>query len=263
MLEHINKLSHISLLLHEMANKNLEQLNGKCLVAEESQDYYFGMLRRQAQLSYDLHAILKNRPSENLSTPYIIFRALLDDFLHVLYLEISKTPEEDIIRINAQSYRDNFVAIKNLTNSNIQQYSGDNLEYLSQEDINKIQAKIKSNERLAKYLVDGVEFKFKQFIPVTDIAKIATSSEHYEMARDRSFFLWKGFSSFVHYSNWSYEYELTHGVENFNQMEESLQYVFNTIYFCAYYFKRTKKIDIYADKFFLQSMGWPLLVHLK
>ena len=76
-LDYINRLSHIALLLHEMANKNLDQLAGKCQEKHEMQDYYLGILRRQAMVCHDLHLILKQpsgKPDNTLCTSSLFVR---------------------------------------------------------------------------------------------------------------------------------------------------------------------------------------------
>lgn len=263
MLEYINKLSHVSKVLSLMANKNLEQLEGKCNEPHETQDYYLGMLKRQAMLTHDLHLILKNRPAENLTTPYILLRALMDDFLHALYLEFSKTPDDDIIRINAQGYRDNYNSLKNLTNSSNQVYYGESFNYLSESDLEDLKKTFREREKNKKYFEDISTFKFKKFKTLTEIAEEINSFKKYNIARDRTFFLWKSFSSFVHYSNWCLEYELREDIRNFQQMEEALQYVLNTIHFCATYFERTKQTKTFLNRFLLSEMKFGVLTKMQ
>ncbi len=83
------------------------------------QDYYLGVLRKQAILLSDLSLILKNRNSEYISTPFIVLRSLLDDFMHLLYLETHSDKATEITRINADSYKHSFHSLKDLTDSNV------------------------------------------------------------------------------------------------------------------------------------------------
>ena len=104
-----NNLSHLAKIISDLANSNLEQLQGKCQDEKDMQDYYLGILQKQALLLLDLSTILKNRQSKYISTPYIILRSLLDDFMHLMYLELSNNKEEEIIKINAEAYKHCFV----------------------------------------------------------------------------------------------------------------------------------------------------------
>ena len=67
-----NNLSHLAKIISDLANSNLEQLQGKCQDEKDMQDYYLGILQKQALLLLDLSTILKNRQSKYISTPYII-----------------------------------------------------------------------------------------------------------------------------------------------------------------------------------------------
>ena len=78
-----NDLSHLAKIISDLANSNLDQLKGKCQEENDMQDYYLGILQRQALLLLDLSTILKNRNSKYISTPYIILRRLIDDFMHI------------------------------------------------------------------------------------------------------------------------------------------------------------------------------------
>lgn len=77
----------------------MEQLEDVYIDRDEEQDYYLGILRRQAMMCYDFSVILEDRPSENLTTPYVIIRALLDDYLHLTYLDLHNVREEEITKI--------------------------------------------------------------------------------------------------------------------------------------------------------------------
>jgi len=259
MLDLINKISDLSYKLFEMANKNLEQLHGKCKDPEETQDYYLGMLRRQAMITYDLHLIMKNRPEENLTTPYILLRTLMDDFIHVIHLDLLDNPDEDILRINASGHKENFNSLKNLTLSDNQVYFGESFGYLTIEGFETLKETFKTKEINKKYFENTEGFKFKKFPTLTEVATSINSTENYNVARDRAFYMWKSFSSFVHYSNWCYAYEFSKNIVNIQQMEEALQYVFNTIHICSMYFKKTKGIECFVDRYIFEEMKFPLL----
>lgn len=257
--ELINSNSDLAMRLHEMANKNLDELIGKTQTAEEVQDYYLGMLRRQSMIAFDLGKILRDRPSENLTTPYILLRTLMDDFIHLLYLELVESREDEIIKINADGHRDNFNSLKNLTASQNQTYFNESFGYLSEEELEELKNTFKSKPQNHKYFADRDNFKFKKPPSLTEMANLINGSENYNVARDRSFYMWKTFSSFVHYSNWCFSYEYSEAIENIQMMEEALQYTFNSIHICSYHFRKTKGTNCYVDSYILKEMKFPLL----
>lgn len=258
-IEIINSNSDLALRLHAMANKNLEELAGKAQTAEEVQDYYLGMLRRQSMLTYDLGKMLRDRPAENLTTPYILLRTLMDDFIHLLYLELSENREEEIVKINADGNRDNFNSLKNLTNSGNQTYFNESFGYLSPVEFDELKDTFKNKPENHKYFIDRDNFKFKKPPSLTEMANLIVGSENHMVARDRALYMWKTFSSFVHYSNWCFKYEYNEAIENHQMMEEALQYTFNSIHICSYYFRKTKSTTVFVDKYILKELKFPLL----
>lgn len=258
-LDLINSASDVAFRLHEMANKNLEELTGNTQGRDEVQDYYLGMLRRQAILTFDLSKILHNRPAENVTTPYILLRTLMDDFIHLLYLEKVESREIEIIKINAEGHRDNFNSLKNLTASQNQTYFNESFGYLSEDEFEHLKLTFKENPQNQKYFENLGLFKFKKPLSLTEMANSINSSENFNVARDRSFYMWKTFSSFIHYSNWCFSYESSGHIENIQIIEEALQYTFNTIYIAAFYFKTSKGTNCRVDKYLLEVLKFPIL----
>ena len=256
-LEYINQLAEIALRLYKMANENIRQIEEKKPERSEVLVYYLGMLRRQAIMSYDLHVMLKGRPEENLTTPYILLRSLMDDFLHVLYLDLHSNPPEKINRINAKGYKENFESLKNLTNSKNQDYYGEKFDYLSQEQLEALEATFMGKAENKKYL--NTNGDFKGFLQVRQVADAIDGSEHCNVARDRAYYYWKSFSSFVHYSNWCYEYELVSDIIKLQHMEECFQYVFNTIFLSFKHFNRTLSAPFACDRFLQEEMKFVLI----
>lgn len=234
-----NDLSEDAKKLSKLANDNIGLLTGKCQEPIEIQDYYLGILRKQAILLSDLSLILKNRKSEYISTPFIILRSLLDDFLHLLYLEIHNDRETEITRINADSYRYSFNSLKDLTDSNYEHFDGKYPFYLTQEQLQAVKNKFIAKEKNKRYFKNPDTFKFKVFKRFSDMVKCFSHSRNVDIFRDRAYYLWKEFSSFVHYSNYSFEYELRNAKENLNMIDESFQYCYNSIYLSFKYFERT------------------------
>ena len=94
-----------------------------------------------------------------------------------------------------------------------------------------------------KYFTDKDQFKFKNFKPLSQVAESINHSREVEIFKDRAFYLWKEFSSFVHYSNSSFYLEMNPDRINLQKIEEGFQYCYNSIYLSFKYFERTFKID--------------------
>ena len=250
-----NDLSNIANKLSILANENLTLLEGRCQDTIEIQDYYIGILRKQALLLSDLSLILQNRNSENISTPFILLRSLLDDFLHLLYLETHNDRKTEITKINAEAFKYNFNSLIDLTNSNYKHFSGKYPFYMTNEQLQAIKNKFKAKEINKKYLKNPAEFKFKAFKSFGDMVKSISHSREVDIFKDRAYFLWKHFSSFVHYSNSSFEYELQDAKENMNMIDESFQYCYNSIYLSFKYFERELKIEFKDNTDFRKEYG--------
>lgn len=238
-----NDLSEDAKKLSDLANDNLAMFTGKWQESEEMQHYYIGILRKQAILLLDLSILLKNRNPEYISTPFIILRSLLDDFLHLLYLETHKDKETEIIKINADSYKHSFIALKDLTDSNYEHFEGKYPFYLTNEQLEEIKEKFVSKESNKKYFKNPEAFKFIPFKTFSDMVKCFSYSRNVDIFRDRAYYLWKEFSSFVHYSNYSFKYEAHHAIENLYMIDESFQYCYNSIYLAFKYFERELKLE--------------------
>lgn len=255
----INNLSDDAKKLSDLANKNLGSLTGKCQEKIEIQDYYLGILRRQAILLLDLALLLKDRNQEYISTPFIVLRSLLDDFLHILYLENHSDREPEITKINANSYRQSFNALKDLTDSNYKHFGGKYPFYLTKQQYEDLLKNFCAKETNKRYFMNPDKLKFKDFQPLTNMVKEFSISRDVDIFRDRAFYLWREFSDFVHYSNYTLEYELLNAKENLNKIDESFQYCYNTIYLAFKYFERVLGITFIDNNELREKYG---IVHL-
>jgi hypothetical protein len=244
----IEHLTNEAKLLAELANSNLGSLEGRCPDKIEIQDYYLGILRRQAILHLDLERVLENRNSELITTPFILLRSLLDDFLHLLYLELHADKEEEIVKINAKTHKQSFKSIEDLTNSNHNHFNGADGYYLNNKQFQALKDVFTGKPENDKYFVDKDQFKFKNFIQLSQVAESITHSRNVEIFKDRAFYLWKEFSSFVHYSNSSFYLEINPNPVNLQKIEEGFQYCYNSIYLAFKYFERTLGTEFIDNK---------------
>jgi len=248
-------LSEIANKLSELANSNIGQLTGKCQDKIEIQDYYLGILRKQAILLSDMALLLKDRKSEYISTPFIILRSLLDDFMHILYIESNASRELEITKINAESYYHSFVALKKLTDSNTAHFEEKYPFYLTEKEFKELKKEFSEKPTNSKYFKSIASFTFIKFMTFSTMTDMISISKEVEIYKARVYYLWKEFSSFVHFSNYSFEYELQDSEENLSMIYESFQYVYNTIYLSFKYFERELKLEFIDDNELNKKFG--------
>lgn len=232
-----------SLKIHRCAESNLRQLNGLCIDPELTQDYFMGILRRQSILTLDLNTILQKSPTSNLTTPAIICRCLIDDFLHVFYLFTSDDQDEIITKINAEANSENFKALEGITTSNHKHFEGGYIHYLTGEQLENLKSVFSSKAENKKFFVNVKEFKFKKFMTNAELANSISDFELSKLAQ-RALFIWKQFSSFTHFSNATLEFELSETNRDIflSQIEETLLYSYNTIKFAFSYFEHRNNL---------------------
>ena len=192
-----NELSILAKNLHDFANLNIAKLDEVIQLKDKTHGYYLGIIRKQAILTFDLSLILKDRDSDYISTPFIILRSLLDDYLHILYLETCVDKSSEIEKINASSYKEVFKSIQHLTQSNYKHFEGKFQFYLTQEQVDEIKTKFK--EKHQNYLKENAEFEFKNFMPFTNMVNGIDISREVNIYKDREYYLWKEFTGFVHF----------------------------------------------------------------
>ena len=72
-----NALSQVAKKLSDLSNINLELLNGTCQQKDEVQDYYLGILRKQAIVLSDISKILEDRDIQYITSQFILLRSLM------------------------------------------------------------------------------------------------------------------------------------------------------------------------------------------
>lgn len=231
------------------ADRNLGQLDGMCQDKQLLQDYYLGMVRRQAIVLYDIALLLERTQHQNLTSVLILCRCLLDDFLHVFFLKLNDDEEDNIIKLNADVHRQMFNSIRNIMESNHHHFDGENQFYITEEEFEHTKAVFKGRQENDMYFIDKEAFRFKKFKSLSDIATGITDFELSKLAQ-RAFYFWKEFSEFVHYSNITYEIEIDvdNAGNHFYKIEEVLLYAYNTIELAFRYFTGEFGLDLIDEE---------------
>lgn len=244
----MDELSQAAADLAELVNENLNQLEGKCQEEDEMQDYYLGMLSRQTILLQDLSKILTNRNERLVTTPFIILRCILDDFLHLLYLELHEDTADQITNLNAKSHKLEFKSLKDLTVTNHKYHNGEYPFYLNNEQFQELKITFSTKAKNKKYFSDIEGFKFKSFPNLSQVVNLINGSENINTIKDRVFYLWNDFSTFVHYANFAFYLEMNPHPINSNKISEAFFYCFNSIYLVFKHFERNLGLEFIDSK---------------
>lgn len=227
------------------ADANLDQLAGLCVEKIMLQDYYFGMIRRQAILLNDIATLFEHTVHNNISSIFILGRCLLDDFLHVFYLKLNAEEEENITKLNADVHRQMFNSIEVIMESNHQHFDGQNPCYINDAQFATLKEQFANRAENDPYFLNKAEFRFKSFKKLSDIA---TGIEDFELSKlsQRAFYFWKGTSEFIHYSNTTFEKEINpdNYQNNLAVIKEIILYSYNTIELSFRYFRDLHGINL-------------------
>ena len=239
-----------SLKIAQFADNNLAQLRGLCQEKEIVQDYFLGILRRQAIILYDIHVLLDQSKHNTYTSISILCRCLLDDFIHLLYLDRNNNFDEDIVNLNADQLKHSFKAVDILLQSNKKHFGEDYPYYINEEQFENLKKAFAERSENEVYFTDRENFKFKKFKTLTDLASEIDDFELSKMSQ-RAFFYWKDLSESVHYSNATMEKEflLDQSLkEKFAEIEEVFLYGYNNIILAFRYFSNRYQIDLIEDE---------------
>jgi hypothetical protein len=233
----------------DFANSNIVQINGQDPQGYDcTEEYYLGMLRRQTILLYDIETLLDNSQHQNLTTLAILCRCLLDDFLTVVYLKTKPNESDNILCITGKAFRHTFDSLEVLTKSNDNHFNGKYTYYLTQEELEANKITFKDKPKNKGFFVDGNDFPLKGFKQFTNMYKEIDGFELTKIT-SRSFYLWKEFSDFVHYSTITYNLEVNKSNEQtyFRSIEETLYNSLNTIEMSFRYFVAKYNLEFKID----------------
>jgi len=227
------------------ADSNLGQLAGMCQEKIMLQDYYLGMIRRQAILLSDIAILIEHTAHHNISSIFIIVRCLLDDFLHVLYFKLNGDEEENITKLNADVHRQMFKSVEVIMESNHLHFEGQNPFYITDEAFVALKEQFINRGENDIYFVNKGQFRFKKFKTLLEIASGITDFDLSKLSQ-RAFYFWKDTSEFIHYSNTTFEKEINADNKQHNLaiLEEIILYSYNTIELSFRYFRDLHAFDL-------------------
>lgn len=194
--------------------------------------YFLGLTSRQAIILQDIHFILTDNPESQLTSAFILFRCLLDDFITVLYFETGKFNGEELICHTAEAERQKFKMYNESKEINEKYFDSKNEFLADQSYINAKVSDFISNSDNDILFENKEQMKFKRAPSVADMIKeIPTRNFALAKPNVHAFVIWKLLSNYVHYSLFNYQLETSKEsrIIEIQQSQEILSYCFKCL----------------------------------
>ena len=194
--------------------------------------YLLGLTSRQATILQDIHFILRDNPESQLTSAFILFRCLLDDFITVLFFKAGNFNEEELICHTAEAERQKFKMYDESKYINERYFERRNENLANQEYIDSKKVELTSNPDNDILFADKEQFRFKRALTVADmIAEIPERNSVLAKPNVHAFVIWKLLSNYVHYSLFNYHLETSSESRKIeiSQCQEILSYCFKCL----------------------------------
>lgn len=227
----------------KFAEENLKQLSLYSVDQNnETNSFYFGLILRQLSICNDLSILFKNKESDNfLTSEFILFRCLTDDFIHITYIINQPNIDEAIVSFDADAVNKNFKKLEELANLNETKLGGNYPFYPTAQFMEDLKEKVKKLPNRQQYFSDIDDFKFKTFPNTGNIIR-GLNSEPFAHQLIRAYFVWRKLSDFVHYSNFTYEEEQSIELDKvYPEFAEIIGYSYYTVLYSLKHFEKIVK----------------------
>jgi hypothetical protein len=205
---HFKKEHIIELLkrVSDFASDNLELINNRVDVNDEFDSTYVGLIVRQHTITTDLKLLFAYKKNNTLTSELVLFRCLIDDFIHFTYVVNQPDKNEQLLNLNGDAVSKNLNKIIELADFNEEKLNGNYPYYPTTKLIDEVKQKIKNAPNRQQYILNKDDLKFRSFKSTGNLIRSLDDSD-YTHSLIRAYFLWRKYSDFVHYSNFSYEEE--------------------------------------------------------
>lgn len=245
------KKEHVTELLNrvvKLADENLKTINEINIdINEEYDSTYIGMIIRQNVLCADLSLLFSNKKHKYLSSEFILFRCIVDDYIHFHFIVNQVNSKEILTNYNADAINKNFNKIKELAELNEKQLGGNYPFYPTSKLIEEIKDQIKESPKRQQYFLEKENFKFKTFKSTGNLVRDLKEDELYSHQLRRAYFLWRKLSDYVHYSNFTFELESIINPEidtTFEEFVEIISYSYRTVRNCLKHFEEKYNLKV-------------------
>lgn len=234
-------------LIASFAHDNLKQLEEQNIdLKNEIESFYIGIINRQFTITKDLSILFKNKNSTYLGSQLILFRCIVDDFIHLTYIVNQVDSNETMISFNSDAFNKNFIRLKKLADLNETKLEGKYPYYPTYEIIDDLKENFRNQANNDMYFKNKENFKFKSFENMGSIIG-KLDNENYAHKLRRAYFFWGNLSDFVHYSNFSFGLERRINPKKDNtylMFAEIIQYSYQTIKTSFEYFEKTYNLKL-------------------
>ena len=202
------KKEHIIKLLQRIisfSERNLKGIQEVGIDTDDELDNFFsGMIVRQYAILNDIKILFEYKKGGYLTSELVLFRCIVDDFIHVRFLVNQENPEEEIIKFNADAINKNFSKLADLAKFNEEKLGGNYPEYPTYASMEDFKEQIKQSAKRDRYFIDKENFKFKTFKSTGNLIRDLQDSG-YSHSLKRAYFIWRKLSDHVHSSSFSHE----------------------------------------------------------
>jgi len=213
--------------------------------------FLLGLSSRHAIILQDIHFILRDNPASQLTSCFILFRSLMDDFLTLLYFEAGNFNPEDLNKHAAESEKHWFKMYDQSREINEEHFGYANPDLATQQFVDQQKANFAALPGNDILFEDKAQFKFKKFPTTADQVKemvkryldeTGKSDEQKQTdkkiakANVHAYVIWMLLSKYVHYSYRSYQLETSKETRQteIEQMGEILMYCFKAVHIISH-----------------------------
>jgi hypothetical protein len=230
----------------KFADKNLLEIKKLNIdLNDEHNSFFVGMIIRQHSINKDLFLLFSNNESQTLTSKFVLYRCLVDDFINIIFISNQDDKNEMVTKLNADALSKNFNKIKELAELNEEKLGGTYPYYPTYEILEEVKEKMKNSPKRQQHFSDKDNFKFKTFKSIGNLIRDLNDIDDNVNQLRRAYFIWRKFSDFVHYSNLTYEEEQIRNPledETYTEFAEIISYSYFIVRNCLGHF--TDKYDL-------------------
>ncbi|MBX2957227.1 MAG: hypothetical protein KF846_13775 [Cyclobacteriaceae bacterium] len=200
--------------------------------------FLFGMLDRQPVILKDIARLLRANHIRNLSSSFILFRCLLDDFVFLVRYTLYNFDPEIIDRQIASSLHEERWLYEQSRNINNAFFNGEEDGLATDAYYQSKVDEINNDCDYDKYFTDTTKSQFKSAPKTGNFFEQITNPDFNEyqkqvaMANAHSISLWQLYSKYVHYSMFTFRL-IGAGIDakriEVDQLQEALSYSFKSL----------------------------------
>jgi hypothetical protein len=230
------------------ADENLQNINGLGIdLNNEHDSSYVGMIIRQHSVNNDLSILYSNKENLTLTSEFILYRCLIDDYIHIIFISDQDDKNEMITKLNADALSKNFKKLSDLAALNEEKLGGNYPFYPTNAMMDDLKQKMKDSPNRQAHFSDKEQFKFKTFKATGNLIRDLNDDDPNSHNLRRAYFIWRKYSDFVHYSNLAYQEEEAINPEEdstYTEFAEIISYSYFVILNCLNHFVEKYGLEI-------------------